>query len=152
IFRTAARRSFSLPLSSGSSRVFTTRSICVRSESVGAPAHASRASRRLTTSATANTPRRRTRIIRTSLALHLSEDVLGDQVFEVDRRLDLPDAAVGGDELFRASRADPDVLLPDQTLGLDRGDRVVLELHVAVQPEHHAGLIVGEPDRLDAAD
>src|SRR5688500_4814097 len=82
----------------------------------------------------------------------LLEDLLGEQLLEVDGRLDLADAAVGRDDLVAAAGAVAHVLLADQPLGLDRGDRVLLQLDLAVQPEDDPRLVVGQPDRLDPPD
>src|SRR5262245_60064852 len=56
------------------------------------------------------------------MTLHLAEDVLRDQLLEVDGRFDLRESAAGGHQLVRASRADLDELLADETLRLDGGD------------------------------
>src|SRR5713101_7010085 len=83
---------------------------------------------------------------------HLAEDVLREQLLEIDGGLDLADTSIGGNDLLRAARADADVPLTDQPLGLDRGDRILLDLHAPVEAEHHPRLIVHEADRLDTAD
>src|SRR5262245_59290528 len=103
ILRTATRRSLARPsfLSSGSSRVLRTRSIWVRSRSVGAPAHPSRQGSRHSKSTAATRARRGEPFILSSSS-DLAEDVLGDELLEIHRRLDLPDAPVGGDQLVRA--------------------------------------------------
>src|SRR5207245_29473 len=89
-----------------------TRSISVRSWSVGWPAHpgaATRSSARTTAD---------TRPLRPGVAidvlLDLAEDVLGQQLLEVDRRFDLSDPPAGRDELLRSARTDTQVLFPDQ--------------------------------------
>src|SRR3990167_6858953 len=152
ICRTAARRSRARGsfFSSGSSRTFRTRSIWARSCSVGGPAHAGCSAARSARSAAANTtPQRRTLI---GTLLDLPKDVLGQQLLEIDRRLDLADPAAGRDDLLPASPTYPYVLLTDQPLGLDRRDRVVLELDVPDHAQRHARLVVGQPDRFDAPD
>src|SRR5437879_10324737 len=145
--RSRARRSC---FGSGSSRTLRTRSISVRSWSVGWPAHpgsATRSSARTTADA---------RPLRPSVAidvlLDLAEDVLGQQLLEVDRRFDLSDPPAGGDELLRSARTDTQVLFPDQPLRLDRRDRVVLQLDPRIDPEGHERLIVFQGDGLHAPD
>src|SRR5262245_42726914 len=153
-WRTAPRRSRCLPsfLRAGSSRIFTARSIWVLSWSVGAPAQDGLASSTSDSAATSTSMRASMAIEVTSCSLHLAEYVLGQQLFEIDGRLDLPELAVRGNDLLGAARADADVLLTDQALGLDRRDRVLLELDPCVHAERDAGLVVGQPDRHDAAD
>src|SRR5574341_424246 len=150
ILRTAARRSLALLafFSSGSSRTLRTRSMWVRSWSVGWPARASAGARSSATAAANTRPRRG---VMDDL-LDLPEDVLGEELLEVDGRFDLPDPAVRWDDLLRAARADAQVFLADEPFRLDRGDGIVLQLHARVDPERHARLIVGETDRLDAPD
>src|SRR5437867_5858090 len=86
------------------------------------------------------------------LALHLAEDVLGQQLLEIHRRLDFTDLAVRGNDLLGPARADPYVLFPDQPLRLDRRDRVFLKLDPGLDAKRDAGLVVRQADRLDAAD
>src|SRR2546422_1273823 len=150
ILRTSARRSRARPsfFSSGSSRTLRTRSISVRSWSVGWPAHpgiATRSSARTTADA---------RPLRPSVAidvvlLDLAEDVLGQQLLEVDRRFDLMDPPAARDDLLRSARTDTQVLFPDQPLRLDRRDRVVLQLDPRIDPEGHERLIVFQGDRSE---
>src|SRR3984893_13323939 len=154
IFRTATRRSATLsaPLKLGSSRVLSTRSTAPRSWSVGPPAAAG-------TAVITASPRASSALftwnqfIATSRfeSLHLAEDVLGEQLLDVDRRLDLADPAVGRDDLVGAAGADADVALADQALGLDRGDRVVLQLHPGLDHHDHVGLVVLQHDAVDPA-
>src|SRR5262249_11903958 len=134
------------------SSTFSTRSICVRSWSLGAPPAAVGAATALSTNASrsAGTRRRCSDLI--DDLLDLSENVLRQELFEVDGRLDLAETPVGRGALVGSAGADAHVLLADQPLGLDRGDRVLLELDVTLDAEHHPRLIVGEPDRLDATD
>src|SRR5882672_2819673 len=122
IWRTATRLSFSV----GSSMSLSTRSTCALSCSIGAPARAGSAA---STSASVRT----SAVVKGDLMLrilpmisvsHLAEDVLRQEFLEVHGRLHLADLAAGRDDLVRAARTDPHVLLADQTLGLDRRDRV----------------------------
>src|SRR5882672_9430093 len=153
-WRTASRRSRCRPSfrSSESSRIFTALSIWVRSWSVGAPAQARWGPASTNGSSTASTSARASQVIEGPPALHLAEDILRQQLLEIDGRLDLTDLAVRPDDLVRAPRADADVLLADQPLCLDRGDRVLLELDARLHPEGDPGLVVGQADRLDPAD
>src|SRR3984893_5510330 len=154
IFRTATRRSATLsaPLKLGSSRVLSTRSTEPRNWSVGTPAAAG-------TAVITASPRASSALftwnqfIATSRfeSLHLAEDVLGEQLLDVDRRLDLADPAVGRDDLVGAARADADVALADQALGLDGGDRVVLQLHPGLDHHDHVGLVVLQHDAIHPA-
>src|SRR5207245_1189280 len=86
------------------------------------------------------------------LRLHLAEDIFRQQLREVYRCLDLTDLSVWSDDLVRAALDGPDVLLADQALRLDRGDRVFLELDVFLHSERDASLVVVETDRLDPPD
>src|SRR6267143_2023370 len=154
IFRTATRLSFGLSFSAGSSISLSTRSTCALSCSIGAPARAGSAA---STSASVRTSAvvkgdLMIRILPMISVSHLAEDVLRQQLLEVHGRLHLADLAAGLDDLVRAARTDPHVLLADQTLGLDRRDRVFLQLHVLVHPQLDAGLVVVEADRIYPAD
>src|SRR2546428_230702 len=100
--------------------------------------------------ASATAKRRRSDVI--DGLLHLPEDVLREELFEVYRSFDLPDATIRRDELVGAPRADAHELLADQALRLDGRDRVLLQLHVLLEAKDHAGLIIGQPDRLHPAD
>src|SRR5262249_51179189 len=60
---------------------------------------------------------------------YLAEDVLGEELLDVDRRLHLGDPAVGLEDPIGAPGADADVLLADQPLRLDGRDRVLLDSH-----------------------
>src|SRR5882672_735911 len=132
ILRTATRLSLGLSLSAGSSTSLSTRSTCALSCSIGAPAQAAGAVSP-SASVSASPIPRSDLIIRPPMgsASDLAEDVFRQQLFEVYGRFHLADLAAGRDDLVRAARADPYVLLADQTLGLDRRDRVFLQLHVA---------------------
>src|SRR3989441_3542473 len=149
--RIAARRSFALVafFSSGSSRTLMTRSIWARSWSVGSPAHAGRATR--SSARTVAHPQRPRRDV-IDVLLDLAEDVFRQQLLEVDGRLDLSDSATGRDDLLGPARADAHVLLPDQSLRLDRRDRVLLQLDPSTDPEGHERLVVLQADALDAPD
>src|SRR6266850_3173756 len=85
-------------------------------------------------------------------ASHLAEDVFRQQLLEVYGRLHLADLAAWLNDLVRAARTDPHVLLADQTLGLDRRDRVFLQLHALVHAQLDARLVVVEADRVHPAD
>src|SRR3989442_14851574 len=154
ILRTATRRSLALFsfLSSGSSSTLSTRSTCSRSWSSGAPARTGPAAsaRLATATASATAKRRRSDVI--DGLLHLPEDVLREELFEVYRSFDLPDATIRRDELVGAPRADAHELLADQGLGLDGRDRVLLQLHVLLQAKGRPGLIIGQPAPLHPAD
>src|SRR2546428_967822 len=158
ILRTATRRSLALPsalpsfFSSGSSRALSTRSTCSRSWSSGAPARAGPAASASPATATASPSATRRRGDVIDDLLHLPEDVLREELFEVYRSFDLPDATIRRDELVGAPRADAHELLADQALRLDGRDRVLLQLHVLLEAKDHAGLIIGQPDRLHPAD
>src|SRR2546428_7685519 len=149
ILRTATRLSLGLSLNAGSSTSLSTRSTCALSWSIGAPAQALGAA-----SPSASAVARSDLIIRPPMgsASHLAEDVFRQQLFEVYGRFHLADLAAGLDDLVRAPWADPHVLLADQTLGLDRRDRVFLQLHAVPHAQQHARLVVVEPDRVHAAD
>src|SRR5262245_8469131 len=84
--------------------------------------------------------------------LDFPEHVLGDELLEIHRGFDLPDAPTGLDELFRGSWTDANEFLADEPLRLDRGDRVFLQLNIRVQPEHDVRLVVVEPDRFHPPD
>src|SRR5262245_13094199 len=86
------------------------------------------------------------------MALHLAEYILGDQLLQIDGRFDLGEPPASRHKLVRASRTDLDEPLADQTLGLDRDDRVRLELDAVVDPERDPRLVILEAYRLDAAD
>src|SRR3989440_1581793 len=144
ILRTATRLSFGLSFSVGSSSSLSTRSTCALSWSIGSlasvrggPARASVTIRALVTR---------------NLISHLAEDVFRQQLFEVDGRLHVADLSTGRNELLGAAGADPHVLLADETLGLDRRDRVFLQLDALVHAQLHARLIVVETDRVHAPD
>src|SRR5712664_1073944 len=150
IWRTATRLSFSV----GSSISLSTRSTCALSCSIGAPARAGSAA---DTSASVRT----SAVVKGDLMLrilpmisvsHLAEDVLRQEFLEVHGRLHLADLAAGRDDLVRAARTDPHVLLADQTLGLDRRDRVLLQLDALLHAQDHARLVVVEADRVHPAD
>src|SRR5215510_291004 len=151
-WRTAVRRSTGFFLSSGSSRIFTALSIWVRSWSVGTPAQACRGPASTIGSSAASTSARASQVIQGPPALDFAEYILRQQLLEVDGRLDLADLSVRPDDLVRAARADPDVLLADQSLGLDRRDRVFLELDARLHPQGDPGLVVGQADRLHPPD
>src|SRR5687768_1667974 len=136
IARMAARRSLALAgcFMAGSSSSLSTRWTCPRSCVVGSPAAASRpgASRASVSAAVSPSARTIVPLVRCRMQLDLAEDVLGQQLFEVHGRLHLADASVGLDELVRAARADADVLLADEPLGLDGRDGVFLQLDAGV--------------------
>src|SRR6266436_2726949 len=141
-------------ISAGSSISLSTRSTCALSCSIGAPARAGSAA---STSASVRT----SAVVKGDLMLrilpmisvsHLAEDVLRQQLLEVHGRLHLADLAAGRDDLVRAARTDPHVLLADQTLGLDRRDRVLLQLDALLHAQDHARLVVVEADRVHPAD
>src|SRR5439155_27292386 len=83
-----------------------------------------------------------------SRASNLAEDVFRQQLLEIDRWLHFTNLSVRRNDLVRAARADANVLLADQALGLDRRDRVLLELDGGLEPQHDAGLIIRQSDRL----
>src|SRR4030095_11026865 len=150
-WRTATRRSRCRPsfLSSGSSRIFTARSIWARSWSVGAPAQAS-AARASTRGTRATASAWASQVIGGDLpALHLAEYILRQQLFEVDGGLDLADLAVRPADLVGAPWAEADVFLADQPLRLDRRDRVLLQLDARLHLQGDPSLVVGQADRLD---
>src|SRR5882762_3760055 len=154
ILRTATRLSFGLSFSVGSSISLSTRSTCPLSWSIGSPARAGSAA---STSASVRTSAvvkgdLMIRILPMISVSHLAEDVLRQQLLEVHGRLHLADLAAGLDDLVRAARTDPHVLLADQTLGLDRRDRVFLQLHALVHAQLDARLVVVEADRVHPAD
>src|SRR5262245_39447046 len=158
IFLTARRRSSALsgPLRAGSSSVFTTRSIAPLSCSVGTPASAAPAtSASIPATAMRNSPERIILLSpgRLSPTSHLPEDVLGQELLEVDRGLHFPDPPVGRNQLLRPARADADVALADQPLGLDGGDRIVLELDVGANGHADLRLVfLAQVDRVHAPD
>src|SRR5437016_6151478 len=119
ITRTCRRRSRAVapPFRAGSSSVLTTRSTWVLSWSVAGPVQA---------------------------PLHFTDEVHREQLVEIDRRLGLPDPAVRAVDPPRAPRADADVLLAGQALGLDRGVPIVRQLAALIDQEHHLGLVVHE--------
>src|SRR6266478_7500541 len=154
IWRTATRLSFGLSFSVGSSISLSTRSTCALSCSIGAPARAGSAA---STSASVRT----SAVVKGDLMIRilpmisvsdLSEDVLRQEFLEVHGRLHLADLAAGRDDLVRAARTDPHVLLADQTLGLDRRDRVLLQLDALLHAQDHARLVVVEADRVHPTD
>src|SRR5712664_2515252 len=154
IWRTATRLSFGLSFSVGSSISLSTRSTCALSCSIGAPARAGSAA---STSASVRTSAvvkgdLMIRILPMISVSHLAEDVLRQEFLEVHGRLHLADLAAGRDDLVRAARTDPHVLLADQTLGLDRRDRVLLQLDALLHAQDHARLVVVEADRVHPAD
>src|SRR6267143_2698046 len=154
ILRTATRLSFGLSFSVGSSISLSTRSTCPLSWSIGSPARAGGAA---STSASVRTSAvvkgdLMIRILPMISVSHLAEDVLRQQLLEVHGRLHLADLSAGRDDLVRAARTDPHVLLADQTLGLDRRDRVLLQLDALLHAQDHARLVVVEADRVHPAD
>src|SRR5947209_978313 len=154
ILRTATRLSLGLSFSSGSSISFSTRSTCALSWSIGAPAQAGGAA---STSASVRTSAvvkgdLMMRILPMISVSHFAEDVLRQQLLEVHGGLHLADLSAGRNNLIRTARTDPHVLLADQTLGLDRRDRVLLQLDALLHAQGHARLIVVEADRVHPAD
>src|SRR2546421_12975889 len=154
ILRTATRLSLGLSFSAGSSISLSTRSTCALSCSIGAPARAGSAA---STSASVRTSAvvkgdLMIRILPMISASHLAEDVLRQQLLEIHGRLHLADLSAGRDDLVRAARTDPHVLLADQTLGLDRRDRVLLQLDAGLHAQDHARLVVVEAERVHPTD
>src|SRR5215470_6403490 len=151
--RTAVRLSLGLSFSAGSSISLSTRSTCVLSWSVGAPALAG-GTVSTVTSVRAMAVVSSDLIIRPpgDPASHLAENVFRQQLLEVDGRLHLPNLAARLNDLVRSPRADPHIFFADQPLRLDRRDRVFLESDAFVDTQHHASLVIVEADRLHPPD
>src|SRR5919204_2114346 len=132
IWRTATRLSLGLSFSVGSSRSLSTRSTWALSWSVGSPASVPGGAARASVTIRA--------LVRRDLMSHLAENVFRQQLFEVDGRFHVADLSARRNELVGAAGADPYVLLADQTLGLDRRDRVFLELDALVHAQLHPRL------------